>query len=603
MAKSCFTLSLSNATIINAASIPSTKNFFIGFEKKSHDKYSSCEGLAFVLSRGGANALKPELYIKGLSIRKIQKRRFPTSSLNMLYLCMIQLLMGVAGIASAARILLVPPQIGSHILEQIIIGEELAQRGHQVFIAMGTPYLNKANTEAKGIKILQYKIPTTEIYGFSSDMDKFFMETIIFGAEKDKMAVSYKVASQLSYRDCAYMMNDKEFLEAAKKASPELAIVEAFLPSPCFFILPKFLAIPYVSTSLLYMPWEHRFPALPSFSPLFLTWTDSADITFLSRLQNLLIFLRSESILAAMAPRNNSLLEKFAPGTKHWNELLHRSELFLVGTDHHLGNTVPQMPNYISMAGISAGKAKKLPPDLDELMRHAKGGVILMSCGSICRYFPEDVIVKYLEAFGKLNQTILAKIHIPDGYVIPENVHPLSWLPQNDLLGHPNMKLFITHCGNGGQHEALYHGVPIVGIPLFAEQHLNCIRCHKKGFGLCMDVHDFTSDQLLSNIQEVMTNPKYRSAIQKASEIFRNQPMHPLNRTIFWIEHVMKYGGKHLRSFAMDMPLYEFLMLDVLGILLITFSVAALVLILLLRFVRNRCLRLSESIDPKLKQG
>jgi UDP:flavonoid glycosyltransferase YjiC (YdhE family) len=46
-----------------------------------------------------------------------------------------------------------------------------------------------------------------------------------------------------------------------------------------------------------------------------------------------------------------------------------------------------------------------------------------------------------------------------------ENVLFLPWLPQNDLLGHPKTKLFITHCGKNGIFEALYHGIPMIGFP------------------------------------------------------------------------------------------------------------------------------------------
>jgi UDP:flavonoid glycosyltransferase YjiC (YdhE family) len=53
---------------------------------------------------------------------------------------------------------------------------------------------------------------------------------------------------------------------------------------------------------------------------------------------------------------------------------------------------------------------------------------------------------------------------------VPENVYLQPWLPQNDILGQSNTVLFITHCGNNGLYEALYHGVPVLGIPLFSEQ-------------------------------------------------------------------------------------------------------------------------------------
>ena len=47
---------------------------------------------------------------------------------------------------------------------------------------------------------------------------------------------------------------------------------------------------------------------------------------------------------------------------------------------------------------------------------------------------------------------------------VKKNVMLMDWLPQNDLLGHRNTKLFITHCGRNGQFESMYHSVPMVGI-------------------------------------------------------------------------------------------------------------------------------------------
>ena len=33
-----------------------------------------------------------------------------------------------------------------------------------------------------------------------------------------------------------------------------------------------------------------------------------------------------------------------------------------------------------------------------------------------------------------------------------------------DILADENTKIFISHCGNHGAHEALFNGVPILGI-------------------------------------------------------------------------------------------------------------------------------------------
>lgn len=45
----------------------------------------------------------------------------------------------------------------------------------------------------------------------------------------------------------------------------------------------------------------------------------------------------------------------------------------------------------------------------------------------------------------------------------------------NDVLGHSNARVFVSHCGLHSVYEAAHHGVPVVGVPFMFEQvrHLN----------------------------------------------------------------------------------------------------------------------------------
>ena len=60
------------------------------------------------------------------------------------------------------------------------------------------------------------------------------------------------------------------------------------------------------------------------------------------------------------------------------------------------------------------------------------------------------------------------------------------------------------------------------------------------------------------------------------STIFRDQPQTSREKVVYWIEYVLKYGGAHLRSAALDMELYEWLMLDI-----IAFSFVVLIVVIL----------------------
>ncbi len=50
------------------------------------------------------------------------------------------------------------------------------------------------------------------------------------------------------------------------------------------------------------------------------------------------------------------------------------------------------------------------------------------------------------------------------------NIKIINWAPQNDVLGDPAVKVFVTHAGSNSIYEAAFHGKPVVCIPLLADQ-------------------------------------------------------------------------------------------------------------------------------------
>lgn len=90
----------------------------------------------------------------------------------------------------------------------------------------------------------------------------------------------------------------------------------------------------------------------------------------------------------------------------------------------------------------------------------------------------------------------------------PDNVLIGKWLPQDDILAHKNVKLFISHGGLGSAVESKYHGVPIVGIPLFGDQESNVELIMKEGWAVKVDLATLSEESLYNGISEVLNNPK-----------------------------------------------------------------------------------------------
>lgn len=75
--------------------------------------------------------------------------------------------------------------------------------------------------------------------------------------------------------------------------------------------------------------------------------------------------------------------------------------------------------------------------------------------------------------------------------------------------GHPNAKLFISHGGLIGLQEAIYHAVPILGIPFGNDQRTNLAKAQKEGYVLKLDWDEITENVLHGAIQKLLDEPRY----------------------------------------------------------------------------------------------
>ena len=120
---------------------------------------------------------------------------------------------------------------------------------------------------------------------------------------------------------------------------------------------------------------------------------------------------------------------------------------------------------------------------------------------------PEKYRLAFIRTFARLKQRVIWKWETETMADLPANVKLSKWLPQQDVLGHKNIRLFITHGGHGGTTEALYNGVPLVGIPMFGDQLWNMEQATRKGFALSLKLVDITEDRLYETINRVLTEP------------------------------------------------------------------------------------------------
>lgn len=140
----------------------------------------------------------------------------------------------------------------------------------------------------------------------------------------------------------------------------------------------------------------------------------------------------------------------------------------------------------------------------------ANEGIIYFSLGSNIKsnLLQQDKKNILIRSFAKLPYKVLWKFEDDQLEGKPVNVKINKWLPQQDVLRHPNIILFITQAGLQSMEEALLNGLPLIVIPFVGDQLYNAKSIEMLGIGLRLDFGSLTEEGFRSSIVEVIENHK-----------------------------------------------------------------------------------------------
>lgn len=99
---------------------------------------------------------------------------------------------------------------------------------------------------------------------------------------------------------------------------------------------------------------------------------------------------------------------------------------------------------------------------------------------------------------------------------VPENFDVRPYFPQQSLL--PHADVFVSHLGMGSTMDALYFGVPLVGMPLMPESHVVARRVEELGLGVSVDHRTLTAEGLVTAVTRVAKDPVMRANMEKMSQ-------------------------------------------------------------------------------------
>ncbi|XP_031841793.2 UDP-glycosyltransferase family 50 member B3 [Nomia melanderi] len=464
----------------------------------------------------------------------------------------------------------------SHTVPFVALGSSLRARGHNVTVVSAFP------GPAVNNDLQEFVPPLFEAY-----VDNYTSEWDLVGARfRDELPISPWDAMRYAWEACEALLRDEMSVSWIRKpeGNPRLrwdvAVVDGAFPE-CLLGVLHGENVPTImlNTVALYSgsigrqgnpsPWS----VTPYFGKSF-----TQDMGFFERILNAacLVTLRIMHWIMTTGYVQPVLRRYLGDQLPDVRDLTAEVPLTLQNSHYSVADSLPYLANVVNVACLHCNPATQLSNDMENFLLR---GFIFVSMGSSVRAsgMPEALRQIFVAAFATIPYNVVWKWEGGKIKDLPSNVRTAAWWPQQDLLGHPKLRAFVSHGGLLSLHEAAYHGAPTLVLPVFCDHDGNAAQAEKLGYALVMDLAGISVGNLREGILKVAAvhNNSYRMAAKKRSSLLRELPISPRKLATWWVEHVAKYkGAEHLMSSTRHMGVIHYYSIDV-----VAFYAAALVLL------------------------
>uniref|UniRef100_A0AAY5EE97 UDP-glucuronosyltransferase n=1 Tax=Electrophorus electricus TaxID=8005 RepID=A0AAY5EE97_ELEEL len=506
------------------------------------------------------------------------------------------------------KVLVLPGEY-SHWHNMRAIVEELVNRNHNVTVLVHTASPTVKHAQKERFEYMVFKVNMEQ-----EDAQNMWQNFINAWMSQNASTIQTlslfwnMMAGFTSYVEeiCDGMLLDEKLITSLRESCYDVIFYDPMMP--CSDLLAEMLGVPNVMSLRLSFAYTFerlcgQMPAPPSYVPAVATQGHLTDhMDFAERLENMLLYIAHTAVFR---------LQTMFTFDKHYTKLMGKPttlcdtvgkvDIWLIRSYWDFEYPRPFLPNFKFVGGLHCKPAKPLPKEMEEFVQSSgDDGIVVFSLGSMINNFTKERANIIASALGQIPQKVLWRYSGEKPDTLTPNTKMYDWIPQNDLLGHPKTKAFITHGGTNGLYEAIYHGVPMVGLPLFADQPDNMNHMRTKGAAVMLDINKMEAKDLKEALIDVIHNPLYKENIMRLSRIHHDQPMKPLDQAVFWIEYVMRNkGAKHLRVEAHNLTWYQYHCLDVAAFLL---SITALVMFIFVKmcsWLFHKCLRKTTTRKSK----
>ncbi|XP_038155835.1 UDP-glucuronosyltransferase 2A2-like [Cyprinodon tularosa] len=494
---------------------------------------------------------------------------------------------------------------GSNWINMKPILETLVARGHQVTVLAPNASTIMKSTEPSGFQYEHFNISVS--MEWKRKLNEEFLQFSMYDVDHMSYYQIYNRFVSFMRTNMSFFLKfldgvvkSEHMMEKLRKGKYDLLFADPIYPGSD--LIAYILGIPLVFSLRFSLAhnWERmcgQLPAPPSFVPGALSkLTDKMD--FSERLWNVLFYTLQDIIVQNFMLKE---LDKYYSSIKGTPvsacKIMGKTDIWLLRTYWDFDFPRPFLPNFKFVGGMHCRPAKPLPKDMERFVQSSgDAGIVVFSLGSKVKNLTTETTTMIASALAHIPQKVVWRYSGEKPKTLGSNTRIYDWIPQNDLLGHPKTKAFITHGGTIGIYEAIYHAVPMVGIPLFSDQPDNMVHMEAKGAAVTVKLNKITAESLRDAVSTVINDVSFKENMRRLSKIHHDRPINPLDEAVFWIEYTVRNkGAKQLRAQAHELTWFQYHSLDVLTFFL------SVVLLLVFIFMRT-CSLCFQGCSKKTKR-
>ena len=186
----------------------------------------------------------------------------------------------------------------------------------------------------------------------------------------------------------------------------------------------------------------------------------------------------------------------------------------------------PFPPSYRDPAAPLPPNTQAYRPQSARIDERAEPPLVYFTLGTVFTFECGDLYERVLAALAALPVEAVATVGRrldPDELgPQPPHVRVERYVPQAELL--PRASVVVSHGGSGSVLGALAHGVPMVLLPLGADQPFNAERCAQLGVARVLDPVTAGPDEIGAAISAVLAEPAYAVAAARLRDEFAALP-------------------------------------------------------------------------------